>query len=71
MDISYVQDEVGHGEYGDALENLIALGLRNGHGFGVGQARRMEALAMVLGLEGSPWLARLREAGRAASGHAA
>ena len=26
QDVDYVSDEVGHGEYGDALENLIAIG---------------------------------------------
>jgi hypothetical protein len=28
-DLDYVRDEVAHAEYGDALENLIALGLEN------------------------------------------
>jgi hypothetical protein len=31
-DIAYVQDIVSHAEYGEALENLVAIGQRNGKG---------------------------------------
>jgi hypothetical protein len=70
QDLDYVREEVGHGEYGDALENLIALGLRNGAGFSPDQARQVEALAAAMGMEDSTVLAQLREIGRA-KGHTA
>jgi hypothetical protein len=59
-DIAYVREEVGYGEYGDALENLVALGLRNGRGFGPKQAREVEALAAAMHMEDSPFVAQLR-----------
>ena len=64
QDLEYVREEVGHGECGDALENLIALGLRNGAGFSPDQARQVEALAAAMGMEDSAFLARLRGMGR-------
>lgn len=67
-DVGYVREEIGHGEYGDALENLVALGLGNGVGFSSSQVQQVEALAAMMGMEGSPWLARLREAGGQAEG---
>jgi hypothetical protein len=70
QDLDYIREEVGHGEYGDALENLIALGLRNGTGFSPDQVRQVEALAAAMGMEGSTFLAQLREMGRA-KGHTA
>ena len=63
-DVAYVREEVGHGEYGDALENLIAVGLSNGVGFSSSQVQQVEALAVMMDMEASPWLARLREAWR-------
>ena len=72
QDLDYVREEVGHGEYGDALENLIALGLQNGKGFSPDHARQVEAMAAAMRMEDSSFLAQLREAGgRAAKGHAA
>jgi hypothetical protein len=68
QDLDYVREEVGHGEYGDALENLIALGLRSGAGFSSEQARQVEALAAAMGMEDSTFLAQLRARGRA-EGH--
>ena len=62
--IEYVREEVGHGEYGEALENLIAVGLSNGVGFNSSQVQRVEALAAMMNMETSPWLARLRETRR-------
>ncbi len=70
QDLDYVREEVGHGEYGDALENLIALGLRNAAGFSPGQVQQIEALAAAMGMEDSTFLAQLREMGRA-KGHTA
>ncbi len=32
-DIACVEEEIGHREYGDALENLTAFSLQNGRGF--------------------------------------
>lgn len=63
QDLEYVREEVGHGEYGDALENLVALGLRNGLGFDPDQVRLLEDLAALMELGGSSLLAQLREAG--------
>ncbi len=59
-DIEYVREEVGYGEYGDALDNLIALGVSNGAGLGVEQAGQVEALAAAMGVEDSSFMARLR-----------
>lgn len=67
-DIGYVREEVGHGEYSDALENLIAVGLSNGVGFNSNQVQQVEILAAMMGMDGSPWLARLRETGGQARG---
>ena len=61
-DIAYVREEVGYGEYGDALENLIALGLRSGRGFGPEQARQIEVLAAAMEMKDSSFLVQLREA---------
>ncbi len=60
-DIAFVREETEHGVYGDALENLIAIGLRNGHGFNGEQARRIEELAEIMNMEGSPFLDRLQD----------
>ncbi len=61
-DIEYVREEVGYGEYGDALENLVALGSRSGNGFGPEQLRQIEALAAAMHMRSSPLLVQLREA---------
>lgn len=61
-DIEYVREEVGYGEYGDALENLVALGFRSGKGFGPEQARQIEALAAAMEMNSSSFLVQLREA---------
>ena len=61
-DIDYVDEEVGHREYEDALENLIALGLQNGKGFTSDQVFKIERLAEAIDLRQSTWLDQLREA---------
>ncbi len=48
QDIEYVEDEVEHREFDDALEDLIALGLRTGRGFTSDQIRQIEDLAAVI-----------------------
>ncbi len=68
-DIEYVRDEVGYGEYGDALENLIALGLRSGFGFSPEQAQQVEAMAAAMEMTDSSLL-QLREPGGEASAKA-
>lgn len=60
QDVHYVSEEVGHGEYGDALENLIALGLRNGNGFDPSHVKQIEALAKDMKMTDSPFLMQLR-----------
>jgi hypothetical protein len=64
QDVEYVSDEVAHGEYGDALENLVAIGLRNGKGFDAAQARQIEALAAAMEMTDSPFVTRLMDATR-------
>ncbi len=60
-DIAFVREETEHGVYGDALENLIAIGLRSGHGLNGEQVRRIEELAKIMNMEGSPFLVRMRD----------
>lgn len=60
-DIEYVLESLDHNEYGEALENLIAVGLHNGVGFSPDQARQVEVLAAAMEMGESPWMARLRE----------
>jgi hypothetical protein len=64
QDVAYVSDEVAHGEYGDALENLIAIGLRNGKGFVPPQVAQIEALAAAMDMRGSPFVMHLKDAPR-------
>jgi hypothetical protein len=52
-DIAYVQDIVSHAEYGEALENLVAIGQRNGKGFSPDQLRQISAIATAMGMEQS------------------
>jgi hypothetical protein len=61
QDIEYVEDEINHREFDDALENLIALGLRNGRGFTSDQIRQIEDLAAAINMRDSAWLCRLRD----------
>jgi hypothetical protein len=61
QDIEYVQNEVDHREFDDALENLIALGLRSTKGFTSDQIRQIEDLAAAMNMRDSPWLDQLRE----------
>jgi hypothetical protein len=58
--IAYVREEVGHREYGEALENLMALALRDGHTLDPGAFAKVEQLATRMGLEDSPHLLALR-----------
>jgi hypothetical protein len=67
QDVDYVREEVGHGEYGDALENLIALGLRNGKGFDPSHVKQIETLAASMEMGNSPLLMQLRSTTRAGS----
>jgi hypothetical protein len=64
QDVDYVSDEVAHGEYGDALENLVAIGLRNGKGFDAAQTRQIDALAAAMEMTDSPFVMRLMDATR-------
>ncbi len=65
-DIKHVLEDLDHDEYGEALENLIAVGLHNGLGFSPDQAQQVEVLALAMGMEASSFLIQLREAGKAA-----
>ncbi len=61
-DVEYVREEVGYGVYDDALENLIAIGLRNGMGFTPDQVRQVKELALVMEMEDSPFIVQLPRA---------
>lgn len=60
-DVDFVREEVGYGEYDDALENLIALGLRKGKGFTADQVRQIEFLASEMDMGDSLFLVKLRQ----------
>jgi hypothetical protein len=61
QDINYIRNEITHAEYGDALENLIALASRNGKAFDSGQVLQIEGLAAAMEMTNSPLLVRLRQ----------
>jgi hypothetical protein len=61
QDLKYVNEEVEYNEYGEALENLIAVGLKNGRGFTAGQIKQIEAMAMAMEIQDSPFLVQLRK----------
>ena len=69
-DLEYVREYLDHGEYGEALDNLIAVGLRNGVGFDSRQVRRAEAIAEAMGMQNSAAVTELRDKTRRADGHA-
>ena len=60
-DLNYVHVYLDHGEYEEALDNLIAVGLR-GASFTPDQVRRVTNLATSMGVEGSPMLHQLHDA---------
>ena len=60
-DLRGVSVYMDHGEYEEALDNLVAMGLR-GAGFTPGQVRRVTGLAVSMGLDDSPLLHRLHDA---------
>jgi transcription elongation GreA/GreB family factor len=62
QDLKYVKEEVEYNEYGEALENLIAVGLKNGRGFTAGQIAQIEAMAAAMEMQDSPFLVQLRKA---------
>ena len=49
-DIAYIREYLDQDEYGEALENLIAVGLHNGVGFNADQVRSVEAIASTIGI---------------------
>jgi hypothetical protein len=52
-DIAYVQEIVSHAEYGEALENLVAIGQRDGKAFSPDQLRRISVIGSAMGVEQS------------------
>lgn len=70
-DLQYVREEVEHSEFGEALENLIAVGLQNNKGFSPIHIRQIEELAAAMDMTDSPFLLQLRQASGQAKGHAA
>lgn len=69
-DLQYVREEVEYNEYGEALENLIAVGLQNNKGFSPVHIRQIEELATAMEMTDSPFLLQLRQASVASDGHA-
>jgi hypothetical protein len=61
-DLDYVREEIGHAEYGEALENLIALGQRNGVGFTSDHVQSIKCLAATMEIDDAPFVTQLREA---------
>jgi hypothetical protein len=49
-DIQFVNDLVSHAEYGEALENLVAIGRQNGKSFTDGQTRMIADIAAKMGV---------------------
>ena len=70
-DLQYVREEVDHTEFGEALENLIAVGLQNNKGFSPVHIRQIEELASAMEMTDSPFLLQLRQASGVIKGHAA
>ena len=60
-DIEFLRKELGYGEYPDALENLIAIGLKNGIGFTAAQREKVKYLASETRLDPDPWLEKMRQ----------
>ena len=52
-DIAFVQELVSHSEYGEAMENLLALGAKNGKGFTKGQLAAIAGMCAKMGLDTS------------------
>lgn len=71
QDLDYAREEVEHFEFGEALENLIAVGLQNGKGFSPAHVHQIEDLATAMEMTDSPFLLQLRQAGTRTEGHAA
>ena len=71
QDLNYAREEVEHFEFGEALENLIAVGLQNGKGFSLAHLEQIEELATAMEMTDSPFLLQLRQAGTRMKGHAA
>ena len=57
--VAYVRDEVDHGEFGDALENAIALAGKHDLHFDDRQLATVFALAKAMDMLDSPWVAKL------------
>jgi hypothetical protein len=71
-DLKEVRDLVSHAEYGEALDNLVAIGAQNGKGFSKDQLSRISDLCATMGLDPSSMLKRLQgTTGRARKSSAA
>ncbi len=53
-------EEVGYRECSDALENLVALGLRKDEGFSSSEADQIRVIAAIVQMEDSPFLQKLQ-----------
>ena len=58
-DLKDVRELVSHAEYGEALDNLVAIGANNGRGFTTDQLARISDLCAKMGLDESSVLQRL------------
>jgi hypothetical protein len=50
-DLNEVRELVTHAEYGEALDNLVAIGAQNGKGFTKDQLARISDLCTKMGLD--------------------
>jgi hypothetical protein len=60
-DIAEVREDIDYGEYGLALENMIAIAEHYGRTFDDRQTETVLALATSMKMLGSPWVAKLRQ----------
>jgi hypothetical protein len=60
-DLEYPRDFTDHDEYELALEEIIGVGLQNGHGFTPDQKKQIEVLIAAMKMEDSPLLVEFRQ----------
>jgi|GEM_PF-3246502 len=60
-DLAVIREDIGYGEYGEALENLIALAEKSDLHFDERQADSVFALVRAMEMSDSPWVAKLRQ----------
>jgi hypothetical protein len=59
-DVAYVRDILAHAEYGEALENLIALGVGNGTTFDAALMAKLNDIGSAMGMDADGILSTAR-----------